>query len=98
VLGAVAGRISRAVRASDLVGRLGGNAFGVILWTAGEADAARKAASLLEVVSTEDVPVDGLDIGVCAIAGATALVSGDTVEVALGRAEAAMATAPRPKA
>jgi len=55
-LKAVAERLAGAVRESDLVGRLGGDEFGVILVHADHAAALAKARALTAIVESEPVP------------------------------------------
>ncbi len=50
VLKAVAGALTRQVRASDVVGRLGGDEFAVLLWNLSETDARAKAAALEQAI------------------------------------------------
>lgn len=95
VLTTIASRIARQIRASDVVGRLDGDAFGVILWTADHADASRKADLLARRVCEEAVVVDGLRLDTRLTAGATGLTANDAAERALARAEAAMRGATR---
>ncbi|GLH78798.1 hypothetical protein SSBR45G_37070 [Bradyrhizobium sp. SSBR45G] len=50
VLKAVARVLSEEVRSSDVIGRLGGDEFGVLLWHLSETDARVKAAALEEAI------------------------------------------------
>src|SRR5260370_21441587 len=50
VLKAVVAALSRQVRSSDVIGRLGGDEFGLLLWNLSETDARAKAASLEEAI------------------------------------------------
>nr|WP_041757327.1 GGDEF domain-containing protein [Bradyrhizobium sp. ORS 278] len=50
VLKAVARVLSEEVRSSDVIGRLGGDEFGVLLWHLSETDARIKAAALEEAI------------------------------------------------
>ncbi|MFC5320209.1 GGDEF domain-containing protein [Bradyrhizobium oligotrophicum] len=50
VLKAVARILSEQVRSSDVIGRLGGDEFGVLLWHLSESDARAKAAELEEAI------------------------------------------------
>ncbi len=68
VLKAVAAVLMRQVRASDVVGRLGGDEFGLLLWNLSETDARAKAAAL-------ELAIDGLSFvfaGKAVAAGASA--------------------------
>ncbi len=51
LLKAVARSLSAQVRASDVVGRLGGDEFGVLMWNIGEAQALAKAHELEERIA-----------------------------------------------
>ncbi len=86
----VAEVLTRDVRASDVVGRLGGDEFGVILAQAAPEAAAAKAASLARAVESEPAEWNGarLDVGVSY--GAYTYAGGEAVEEALDAADQAM--------
>lgn len=50
VLKGVVAVLMRHVRSSDIVGRLGGDEFGLLLWNLSEADALAKAVALEEAI------------------------------------------------
>ncbi len=95
VLRDIVRRVRGSLRASDLIGRLGGDEFGAVLWTASEADAARKGVSLAAEVAATPVSVAGHLLTVGVSAGATGLKPDDTAEAALKRADEAMYRAKR---
>jgi diguanylate cyclase (GGDEF)-like protein len=74
------------IRTGDVVARLAGDEFGVLLDYTEEGAALEKARSLCEAV--EERPLKNLALSVSA--GVTALRAADTPEAALARADAAM--------
>ncbi|WP_430784656.1 diguanylate cyclase domain-containing protein [Actinoplanes sp. G11-F43] len=89
VLEAVAGRISQAVRVSDLVARLGGDEFAVILPGATDEQAAGIAARIVEAVA-EPIPVGGVPVRVGASIGVITAPAGADPEGEIKRADTAM--------
>lgn len=79
VLRAVADAVRRSVRGTDLVGRLGGEEFLVLLPDTDQAGAAATADRVLAAVAALRVPVRGHD-------GTTVHVDGLTVSVGIGSA------------
>jgi diguanylate cyclase (GGDEF)-like protein len=73
VLKAVVGVLLRHVRASDLIGRLGGDEFGLLLWNLSATDAKAKAASLEESVDQLTFVFRGEKISAGASAGVAML-------------------------
>jgi diguanylate cyclase (GGDEF)-like protein len=98
VLQAVAAALVRGVRASDVVARVGGDEFAVILWNLSEAEAAAKAQALMDRIAALTIGHGGVNLRVGASAGTTALAAGDTVQQALARADRAMYARKREKA
>ncbi|WP_273417323.1 GGDEF domain-containing protein, partial [Hyphomonas adhaerens] len=81
-------------RDTDIVGRLGGDEFGIVLSQATLADSERKAAQLTEridaltVRGADDAPAKGLRIG--ASCGVVAWQTGEDAQHLIARADQAM--------
>ena len=90
VLKAVAGALVRQVRTSDVVARVGGDEFVVLLWNASEASAAAKAAALENTVYATPMHWGGSTLVVGASAGVAPIGPMDTPAYVLARADAAM--------
>jgi diguanylate cyclase (GGDEF)-like protein len=90
VLKAIAATLLRQVRASDIVGRIGGDEFVVLLWNLGEQDAAAKAAALEAAVYATAVRWAASTLVVGASAGVALIGPLDTPAELLARADAAM--------
>lgn len=86
----VARTLLQHLRASDVVGRLGGDEFGVILAQSDAAAALRKAASLAKAVSAEAVTCGEREIFVQVAYGVHALAAGEDGERSLDAADRAM--------
>ncbi len=78
------------VRQSDIVGRLGGDEFGVILVQTREALAQKKMRSLLQDIAEADIEYDGAKIPVSASAGTAALGAGHESKDVIARADEEM--------
>jgi len=90
VLKAVAAALVRNVRASDLVARIGGDEFAVLLWNVDGAAAAAKAAALEAAVYSTPVQWVSSTLVVGASAGVALLGALDTPADVSARADAAM--------
>lgn len=86
----VAALLAENVRESDIVGRLGGDEFGVILANANEEAARRKAEQLAHAISTTPVQYKGQSIPVEITYGAYALKGGDDAHAMIDQADRAM--------
>ena len=90
VLKAIAGVLSRQVRASDVIGRLGGDEFGLLLWNLTEADAHAKAAALEAEIDRLSFVFDGRTVNAGASAGVAVLGAHSEPGRALEEADCAM--------
>lgn len=78
------------VRESDVVGRLGGDEFGVILNRVAPDEAQRKADSLAALIDGASIPFEGVTHRVRASIGAHMIAVAEDPETALARADEAM--------
>lgn len=90
LLKAVAQAISANVRASDVVGRFGGDEFGVLMWHIDEERARIKAASLETGIEQVRVPFGAVQLSAGASAGVAALDPNADVAQAIDAADKAM--------
>ena len=90
VLKAIAAALVHNVRASDVVARVGGDEFAVLLWNVGAAVAAAKAAALEAAIYATPVSWGASTFVVGASAGVAPLGPLDASADALARADAAM--------
>ncbi|MDE2182315.1 MAG: diguanylate cyclase [Alphaproteobacteria bacterium] len=78
------------VRESDVVGRLGGDEFGVLLSHANEEQGLKKADQLAEKLRARPTVWNGKSIPTAFSYGAFELKPGDTADIAMARADEAM--------
>ncbi len=90
MLNAVAAAILAEVRASDVVARIGGDEFVVLLWNVDGAAAAAKAAALERAVYATPLQWGASTLVVGASAGVALVGALDSTEELLARADAAM--------
>ena len=90
VLERVAKRLSEEVRESDIVGRLGGDEFGVILSHADNATAVEKAQMLAQRIRSSPVTWDGHTIALDVAYGIYSFRQGENAQQALEAADKAM--------
>ncbi|MBX3431566.1 MAG: GGDEF domain-containing protein [Hyphomonadaceae bacterium] len=79
-----------SVRESDVVGRLGGDEFGIILNRASAAEAAAKAASLNDKINSSAILYAGVPHRIRASVGVHPIALAEDPETALARADEAM--------
>lgn len=98
VLEYVAQKLIENVRESDVVGRIGGDEFAVILAQASEEDALEKAEALMHLIADEPLQFGDISIPISVSPGAVAFRPGEDAASALARADEAMYAAKRRKA
>jgi diguanylate cyclase (GGDEF)-like protein len=82
--------LSNNVRDSDIVGRLGGDEFGVLLSHADQSQAHKKADQLADKLRAAPTAWNGTSIPVSFAYGAFELKAGDDADTAMARADEAM--------
>jgi diguanylate cyclase (GGDEF)-like protein len=90
VLKAVIATLARQVRSSDVIGRLGGDEFGLLLWNLSETDARAKAASLEQAIDQLSFVFDGRAVTAGASTGIAILDAHVEAGKALDEADRAM--------
>jgi diguanylate cyclase (GGDEF)-like protein len=90
VLRAVAEVLLRQTRETDIVGRIGGDEFAVVLTHVSPAAAKTKAETLSAALRTERILWNGEPLDISAAVGINQLGGGQTAEQALARADEAM--------
>ena len=90
ILKAVAVGLSNHTRASDVVGRFGGDEFVLLLWNAGVGHIRTKAQEHEDMIAALEVPFADKLLHVQATAGVAMLAAGDDAAKAVQRADADM--------
>ena len=86
----VATVLKREVRATDVVARIGGDEFGLLLDHLDQDAAAAKAASLVAVLGSEHLDMGAAKLSVGLSVGLTMIRAGDNVDAILARADSEM--------
>lgn len=90
LLKAVAATLAKHVRASDVVGRLGGDEFGVVMWNIDPSRAAAKARELESLIEATRVSHAGNVLSVGASAGVAPLAAEANAATVLDEADRKM--------
>ncbi|HXZ46901.1 MAG TPA: GGDEF domain-containing protein [Pseudolabrys sp.] len=90
VLKAVVRELGAHVRASDVIGRLGGDEFGVVIWRADEAQASAKAREIEALIARINIPHGHAQIQVGASVGIAPLLTDATPIQTIAAADRAM--------
>jgi diguanylate cyclase (GGDEF)-like protein len=90
LLKAVTRELCAHVRASDVIGRIGGDEFGVVIWWVDEPDASAKARELESVIARASVQHGQVQVQVGASVGAAPLLADATPAEIIAAADRAM--------
>ncbi len=83
-------RLRSAFRVTDLAARVSGDEFAILLDHVSEADAEQRIGALVNAVANDPVRVGQKDLSIRLSWGLTMIRADDSVDVAMGRADAAM--------
>jgi len=86
----VAALLSKGVRHSDVVARIGGDEFGILLESSDDANAQETAARLIDQISASDFVHDGEALPLSVAIGVGMIDALDTAEAVMERADEAM--------
>ncbi len=86
-------RLRSAFRVTDLAARVSGDEFAILLDHVSEADAQQRIGDLVSAVANDPVHVGQKDLSIRLSWGLTMIRPDDSVDVAMGRADAAMYSA-----
>lgn len=83
-------RLRSAFRVTDLAARVSGDEFAILLDHVSEDDAQQRIGDLVSAVANDPVRVGQKDLSIRLSWGLTMIRADDSVDVAMGRADAAM--------
>jgi diguanylate cyclase (GGDEF)-like protein len=86
----VAGLLAKGIRRSDVVARIGGDEFGILLERADESSAEETAARLTNLIGDCEFSHDGDALPLSVAIGIAMIEAGDTAEQVMARADAEM--------
>ena len=86
----IAARLSSMMRGCDILARIGGDEFGILLDHVSQSEARGKMARLLNAIEDDPCQYGGQDISLSAAFGLTMITAGQSAEELMGHADAAM--------
>jgi diguanylate cyclase (GGDEF)-like protein len=86
----VAGLLTKGVRRSDVVARIGGDEFGILLENLDDERAHETAARLTDLISGTDLVYDGTALPLSVAIGVSIIGADDTAETVIARADEEM--------